>query len=130
MEFLAGSKQYTLSYLADTQLGIQHTELEPHRMDPFFVSGSAVADLVRRNSYDARLQLKLMFHLDVIPLTKQLTELCGNRWQRTLRSARAERVEYLLLQEFSSQVRTADFYWCCPSCAQSRALAQHLSFPP
>jgi len=36
----------------------------------------------------------------VIPLTKQLTNLSGNLWSRTIRGARAERIEYLLLHEF------------------------------
>lgn len=38
----------------------------------------------------------------VIPLTKQLTNLSGNLWSRTIRGARAERIEYLLLHEFHS----------------------------
>ena len=36
----------------------------------------------------------------MIPLTKQLTNLSGNLWSRTIRGARAERIEYLLLHEF------------------------------
>jgi len=36
----------------------------------------------------------------VIPLTRQLTNLSGNLWSRTIRGARAERIEYLLLHEF------------------------------
>ena len=41
-----------------------------------------------------------MLKLQVIPLTKQLTNLSGNLWSRTRRGARAERIEYLLLHEF------------------------------
>ena len=40
--------------------------------------------------------------MQVIPLTKQLTNLSGNLWSRTIRGARAERIEYLLLHEFHS----------------------------
>lgn len=39
-------------------------------------------------------------HVQVLPLTKQLTNLAGNLWSRSLRGARAERIEYLLLHEF------------------------------
>jgi DNA polymerase alpha subunit A len=41
-----------------------------------------------------------MFKLQVLPLTKQLTNLAGNLWQKSLFSQRAERIEYLLLHEF------------------------------
>ena len=43
---------------------------------------------------------KLMFKLQVIPLTKQLTNVSGNLWSSTIRGARAERIEFLLLHEF------------------------------
>ena len=41
-----------------------------------------------------------MFKLQVIPLTKQLTNVSGNLWSSTIRGARAERIEFLLLHEF------------------------------
>lgn len=44
--------------------------------------------------------IRLMFKLQVIPLSCQLTALSGNLWARTMRGGRAERIEYLLLHEF------------------------------
>jgi len=41
-----------------------------------------------------------MFKLQVVPLTKQLTNVAGNLWSSTIRGGKAERVEYLLLHEF------------------------------
>ena len=41
-----------------------------------------------------------MFRLEMLPLTKQLTNLGGNLWSKTLSGGRAERIEYLLLHEF------------------------------
>jgi DNA polymerase alpha subunit A len=49
---------------------------------------------------DAQLSLRLMFRLQVLPLTKQLTNVSGNLWARSLKGARAERIEFLLLHEF------------------------------
>lgn len=42
----------------------------------------------------------LALRLQILPLTKVLTELAGNSWARTLGGTRAERNEYILLHEF------------------------------
>ena len=68
-----------------------------------FESASLVVELCKSTLVDATLALRLMFKMNVVPLTKQLTELCGNRWNRSLMSARAERIEYLLMHEFALQ---------------------------
>ncbi|KAK6924049.1 Zinc finger, DNA-directed DNA polymerase, family B, alpha [Dillenia turbinata] len=52
---------------------------------------------------DAWLSLELMFHLSVLPLTRQLTNISGNLWGRTLQGARAQRVEFLLLHAFHAK---------------------------
>ena len=41
--------------------------------------------------------------VQVLPLTRQLTNLAGNLWARSLRGARAERIEYLLLHTFHKE---------------------------
>ena len=46
--------------------------------------------------YIAAIALKVQ----VLPLTKVLTNLAGNSWARTLSGTRAERNEYILLHEF------------------------------
>lgn len=42
----------------------------------------------------------LVLKLQMLPLTKVLTNLAGNSWARTLSGTRAERNEYILLHEF------------------------------
>jgi len=42
----------------------------------------------------------LVIKLQMLPLTKVLTELAGNSWARTLSGTRSERNEYILLHEF------------------------------
>lgn len=60
-----------------------------------------------------------MFKLQVVPLTKQLTNVAGNLWSSTIRGGKAERVEYLLLHEFHAlKVRLAE-----PSYSPHRAPA-------
>ena len=49
------------------------------------------------------LPLRIMFELMALPLSHQITTLCGNIWQRTLLGGRAERNEYLLLHAFFEQ---------------------------
>ena len=44
-----------------------------------------------------------MFHLSVLPLTRQLSNIAGNLWAKTLQHTRAQRVEYLLLHEFHAR---------------------------
>jgi DNA polymerase alpha subunit A len=99
-EFLLGSKTYTLSYLAETQLKAQRQEIEPQQIPNFFNSTADLMRLTQLNEVDCFLCLSLTYKLMIIPLTKQITNLCGNLWSRTLRSIRSERVEYLLLHEF------------------------------
>eukprot|EP01065_Artemidia_motanka_P034875 TRINITY_DN42866_c0_g1_i1.p1 TRINITY_DN42866_c0_g1~~TRINITY_DN42866_c0_g1_i1.p1 ORF type:complete len:1502 (+),score=522.94 TRINITY_DN42866_c0_g1_i1:58-4506(+) len=59
-----------------------------------------VVELVTRCDDKALLAMGVLQRLQVIPLTRRLTCLAGNLWQRTLSGARAERIEYLLLHHF------------------------------
>jgi DNA polymerase alpha subunit A len=66
----------------------------------YFSKTTDLLKLIAHNENDTYLSILLMFKMMVLPLTKQLTNLAGNLWNRSLLSARAERVEYLLLHEF------------------------------
>jgi DNA polymerase elongation subunit (family B) len=100
-EFLMGSKTYTLQHIAQEELGLTLKEVESSAVADLFARAESILALVELSVADAQAQLRLMFHLELVPLTCQLTTVCGNLWSRTLRSARAERVEYLLLHAFT-----------------------------
>lgn len=55
---------------------------------------------VRHCDADTFLVAALVLKLQMLPLTKVLTNLAGNSWARTLSGTRAERNEYILLHEF------------------------------
>lgn len=93
---------YSLSHLALTQLNSKREEIDPVDVPRYFSDSQNIVQLGRHTINDAGLVLGLVIKLQVIPLTKQLTNLSGNLWARTMRGARAERIEYLLLHEFHS----------------------------
>ncbi|KAG8054614.1 hypothetical protein GUJ93_ZPchr0001g30249 [Zizania palustris] len=94
---------YSLTQLAETQLKKDRREVSPHDIPLMFQSSGALLKLVEYGETDAYLSLELMFHLSVIPLTRQLTNISGNLWGKTLQGARAQRVEYLLLHAFHAK---------------------------
>ncbi len=97
---LIKSKNYSLAELASSQLKMKRDELEPERIPMMFWSADDLVKLIQHCEMDAFLSMSLMMKLQILPLTKQLTNLAGNLWGRTMTGARAERNEYLLLHEF------------------------------
>lgn len=91
---------YTLSELSRTQLGETREEVDVRDVNGYFAESGDVMALLTLNERDAQLTVALMLKLAVLPLSKQLANLAGNLWSRSLLGARAERVEYLLLHEF------------------------------
>ncbi|XP_010912024.2 DNA polymerase alpha catalytic subunit [Elaeis guineensis] len=94
---------YSLTQLAKTQLKKDRKEISPHDIPAMFQTSGALLELVGYGETDAWLSLELMFHLSVLPLTRQLTNISGNLWGKTLQGARAQRVEYLLLHSFHAK---------------------------
>ncbi|CAM9231370.1 unnamed protein product, partial [Chrysoparadoxa australica] len=99
-EFLSETT-YSLTHLSNSQLGAKRTDVDPADVPRIIAGGSKeICRLAKHTAFDAGLVQQLMFKLQVIPLTKQLTSVSGNLWSRTMMSKRAERIEYLLLHEF------------------------------
>jgi DNA polymerase alpha subunit A len=94
------SKSYGLTQLSISQLNIKREEIEFDKIPAYFSTTTDLIHLLKHCEFDTFLSLELMFKLQLLPLTKQLTNLAGNLWSKTLAGARAERNEFLLLHEF------------------------------
>ncbi|XP_022883767.1 DNA polymerase alpha catalytic subunit-like [Olea europaea var. sylvestris] len=94
---------YSLTQLAKSQLNKDRKEITPHDIPHMFQNSESLMELIEYGETDAWLSMELMFHLSVLPLTRQLTSISGNLWGKTLQGARAQRVEYLLLHAFHSK---------------------------
>lgn len=97
---LVRSRNYSLGTLVESQLGAERTDMDWERVREYFETPDRLAYLLRHCEGDAHWIMRLMTQLMVLPLTKQLTNIAGNLWARTLVGGRAERNEYLLLHEF------------------------------
>ncbi|KAJ1961736.1 DNA-directed DNA polymerase alpha catalytic subunit pol1, partial [Dipsacomyces acuminosporus] len=97
---LIRAKSYSLTNLASQELQIKREEIPFERIPEHFGLSKTLLHFLRHTAFDAFLSASLMIHLQALPLTKQLTNLAGNLWSRTLMGARAERNEFLLLHEF------------------------------
>ncbi|KAL9241573.1 hypothetical protein vseg_015671 [Gypsophila vaccaria] len=94
---------FSLTSLAKTQLNKERKEVAPQDIPKMYQTASSLFNLVECNETDAWLSMELMFHLNILPLTRQLTNISGNLWGKTLQGARAQRVEYLLLHAFHAK---------------------------
>ncbi|KAK9455248.1 hypothetical protein V1511DRAFT_499890 [Dipodascopsis uninucleata] len=62
---------------------------------------SGLWDYLMHCELDTHFIASLAIKTQLLPLTKQLTNIAGNSWARTLSGTRSERNEYILLHEFT-----------------------------
>lgn len=98
---LVKAKSYSLSNLTSQELKIERPEVDYEKVPQFYANAGDLVWLMQHCENDAYLSMRLIYQLMAIPLTKQLTNLAGNLWSRTLLGGRSERNEYLLLHEFT-----------------------------
>lgn len=101
-ELLTSQSSYALTELVRSQLNQQRVDIDVADIPTILQSNAAnFVQFCRHSVDDALFVLHLLHNLEILPLTKQLTTLCGFLWSRTLvANKRAERIEYLLLHEF------------------------------
>ena len=100
---LVRETNYDLGYLSQRQLKTTRKEFDEDKISDFYLTSQKLLALTSHTEMDTFLTFKLMLHLNILPLTKQLTCIAGNLWFRSLQNARAERNEMLLLHEFRSK---------------------------
>lgn len=64
------------------------------------ISREGLMNYVKHCEADTYFVAAIALKVQMLPLTKVLTNLAGNSWARTLSGTRAERNEYILLHEF------------------------------
>ncbi|KAI9348733.1 putative DNA polymerase alpha catalytic subunit [Zopfochytrium polystomum] len=103
-EYVMKAKSYTLTNMAETQLNVVRDELDFEAIPKMFWEPNQLIWLMKHCERDSYLVSQLMFKLQILPLTKQLTNLAGNLWSRTIMAgSRADRNEFLLLHEFHNK---------------------------
>ncbi|KAL0089598.1 hypothetical protein F4703DRAFT_1914916 [Phycomyces blakesleeanus] len=100
---LIRSKSYRMTDLAQSQLKIEREDIKFDKMEGYYEQSASLIHFLKHCTFDAYLAMALMFKLQILPLTRQLTNLAGNLWSRTMTGARAERNEFLLMHEFHRQ---------------------------
>ncbi|KAF9069049.1 DNA polymerase alpha catalytic subunit [Rhodocollybia butyracea] len=95
---------WSLTEMCKSQLRSDREEIDPDDTASYFDGSIANPDrlmtFVRHCELDAHYHMAIASKVQILPLTKQLTVLAGNSWNKTLNGGRAERNEYILLHEF------------------------------
>ncbi|PWY98143.1 hypothetical protein BCV70DRAFT_202315 [Testicularia cyperi] len=101
------STTWSLTEMCGTHLKIQRDDIDPEETASFFdslaPSPERLMTFVRHCEVDTFFQMAIAAKVQILPLTKQLTNLAGNSWNKTLNGGRAERNEYILLHDFHRQ---------------------------
>ncbi|KAJ7708740.1 DNA polymerase alpha catalytic subunit [Mycena rosella] len=101
---MISSTTWSLTEMCKTHLKLNRQDIEPDDTAGYFdgsvSSPERLLMFVRHCELDAHYHMAIASKVQILALTKQLTNLAGNSWNKTLNGGRAERNEYILLHEF------------------------------
>ncbi|KAH7885786.1 hypothetical protein F5I97DRAFT_1936758 [Phlebopus sp. FC_14] len=101
---MISSTTWSLTEMCRTHLKSDRQDIDPDDTATYFDGSVSSPDMlmtfVRHCELDAHYQMAIASKVQILPLTRQLTNLAGNAWNKTLNGGRAERNEYILLHEF------------------------------
>ncbi|KAI8067527.1 DNA polymerase family B-domain-containing protein [Gongronella butleri] len=98
---LIKAKAYDLPALALSELHIDYADVSSKEIKQRFASGAnGIIELAQHCWVGAYATMALVYKVQVLPLTKRLTNLAGNLWSSSLVGSRTNQNEYLLLHEF------------------------------
>ncbi|KAJ7634179.1 DNA polymerase family B-domain-containing protein [Mycena polygramma] len=101
---MISSTTWSLTEMCNTHLNRKREDIDPDDTASYLDGSLSKPDrmltFVRHCELDAHYHMAIASKVQILPLTKQLTNLAGNSWNKTLNGGRAERNEYILLHEF------------------------------
>ncbi|KAJ7574363.1 hypothetical protein C8J56DRAFT_839134 [Mycena floridula] len=101
---MISSTTWSLSEMCKSHLGCDREDIDPDDvagyLDGSLSNPTKMLVFLKHCDADSHFQIGIAAKVQILPLTKQLTNLAGNSWNKTLNGGRAERNEYILLHEF------------------------------
>lgn len=95
-------QSWDLNEMYQVICGKQHKSLDVNYGNERFQEDANTMNLaLQENVTNAMITAEVSFRIQMLSLTKQLTNLAGNAWSQTLGGTRAGRNEYILLHEFA-----------------------------
>jgi len=94
-------QSWSLTEMCELILGKKRQELDNEEaLKSWASTAKGYLDYLIHCEVDVHFVAAIALKIQMLPLTKILTNLAGNSWARTLSGTRAERNEYILLHEF------------------------------
>ncbi|ESK81512.1 dna polymerase alpha catalytic subunit [Moniliophthora roreri MCA 2997] len=120
---MIASTTWSLTEMCKTHLKSDRQDIDPSDTANYFDGSLStpkkLITFVRYCELDAHYQMAIATKVQIVPLTKQLTNLAGNSWNKTLNGGCAERNEYILLHKFHR------LKYICPD--KSRGMSKNVS---